>query len=117
MKSLALALLLLCVGAEPAKAQDDPTFALVSGAYLTAAMADLATSQAAMARGGHEVLLGAGLENRPVAFGLLKGGLAAGTVYLLYRVHRHRPKTAFWLGVALTSVEITAVSWNARQLR
>ena len=61
-----------------------------------------------------EAAFGAQWQNSPIAFAATKSALTALFVYQLQKLHRTRPKTAFILGIAGTSVEAALIARTAR---
>lgn len=112
MKSLCCALLLLT--ATPLSAQDRP-FQIAKAVYVTAAMADLAVTEYRLGQGGvREAGLGRGLEQQPIAFGLVKGSLTAGALVAFQRLHKSKPKLATALVIAFTAIESYAALHNRK---
>lgn len=95
--------------------RDDRPFHVAQSTFIASAMADLAVTEYQIGRGlGREGMLGAGLERRPIALGAVKGGLTAAAALLFQRIHRDRPKLAFWMAAIASGVEIAATAHNAR---
>jgi hypothetical protein len=96
-------------------ASDDGKFHVVLGAFVTAAGTDVAVSMYQIGRGtAREAGFGSWWQDSPVAFAVTKSALTALFAYQLQRLHRTRPKAAFILGIAATSVEATLVARSAR---
>ena len=94
---------------------DDPKFKLLMGAFITAAGSDIGISMYQIGRGAaRERGFGAWWQDSPVTFGITKSGAMAFAVYGLEKMHRTRPKTAFILGIAATSLEMTLAARGAR---
>lgn len=95
--------------------KDDGRFHLVLGAFVTAAGTDVASSMYQIGRGAaREAAFGAPWQNSPVAFAATKSALTALFVYQLQKLHRTRPKAAFILGIAGTSIEAALIARTAR---
>lgn len=120
MTTRALFLLACLAWPAPSAAQSppDPPFVIATAALITVASADLAISTYAFGAGvAAEGGIGRGLEQHPVAFGLVKGSFIAADVAVFGALHRRHPRLAFWMTVGVTSLE-AAVTWrNARLLR
>ena len=96
-------------------ADDDGRFHAVLGSFITAAGTDVAVSMYQIGRGtAREAGFGAWWQDSPVAFAATKSVLTALFAYQLQRPHRTRPKTAFILGIAGTSVEAMLIARSAR---
>ena len=92
-------------------------FVIASDALVAATMTDLAVSTYLIGAGrGREAGLGAGLEERPVLFCVLKGSVTASEIALLRALHRRHPRVALWMTVSITSLEVAATWHNARLL-
>ena len=103
--------------AQAAPAPPDQPFVIASDALVAAAMTDLAIGTYLIGAGrGREAGLGAGLEQRPVLFGVVKGSVMAAEIALLRAVHRRHPRVALWITISITSVEVAATWHNARLL-
>ena len=101
-----------------AQAPETRRFAVALGTYDVLAGADLTSTAYLMGQThGHFHEFIAPLGQRPATIIGSKLALAAGASYLLIRLHRTKPRTAFWLTVALSSVEASATAWNTHQLR
>jgi hypothetical protein len=95
--------------------REDPRLQLLTGAFITAASADLAVTMYQIGRGAaRERGFGAWWQDEPVPFALTKSGMAAIFVYGLQRMHRTRPKTAFVIGLVATAAEAALVVHGAR---
>jgi len=93
----------------------DGAFHVVLGSFMTAAGTDVAVSMYQIGRGtAREAAFGSWWQDSPVAFAATKSAVAALFAYQLQRLHRTRPKTAFILGIASTSVEAALVARSAR---
>lgn len=102
----------------PTTEKDDGRFHLVLGAFVTAAGTDVASSMYQIGRGAaREAAFGAPWQDSPVAFAATKSALTALFVYQLQKLHRTRPKAAFILGIAGTSVEAALIARTARLQR
>jgi hypothetical protein len=98
--------------------KDEGRFHLVLGAFVTAAGTDIASSMYQIGRGSaREAGFGAAWQDSPVAFAATKSALTALFVYQLQKLHRTRPKAAFILGIAGTSVEAALIARTARMQR
>ena len=96
-------------------ASDDGKFHAVLGAFVTAAGTDVAVSMYQIGRGtAREAGFGSWWQDSPVAFAATKSALTALFAYQLQRLHKTRPRTAFILGIASTSVEVALVARSAR---
>ena len=96
-------------------ASHDGAFHIVLGAFVTAAGTDVAVSMYQIGRGtAREAAFGSWWQDSPVAFSVTKSALTALFAYQLQRLHRSRPKVAFILGIASTSVEAALVARSAR---
>ncbi len=117
MKAGWLLLVLLLAGAVPARAQGALPFHLAVGAYMTTAFVDVATTEYGLGRGTVREVnpLFVPIANKgPVVAGLAKGLVHTGVAALLLSDHKHHPKRAFWLAVALTGMQLTVDIHNAR---
>lgn len=56
-------------------------------------------------------------EDRPAAMGIAKGALAAGSIYVLVKLHRKHPKATFWTAVGLGALQAYITVRNVRLLR
>ena len=113
---LALLLTTPAFAQAPSPASDQP-FVIASGALVAAAMTDLTIGTYLIGAGrGREAGLGAGLEQHPVLFGVVKGSVMATEIALLRAVHRRHPRVALWMTVTVTSIEVAATWHNARLL-
>lgn len=76
-------------------------------AHVVAQFADVSTTSFAMGRGGFREAnpVMRPFAGNPIRLALVKGAYATGTSYLLLKLHRTRPKTAF--GLAVLSVVTT----------
>ena len=91
---LALLLTTPAFAQAPSPPSDQP-FVIASGALVAAAMTDLTIGTYLIGAGrGREAGLGAGLEQRPVLFGVVKGSVMATEIALLRAVHRRHPRVA-----------------------
>lgn len=101
----------------PAAPQGDgwPTH-LAIASYMTLQGSDLATTAYVLGAGtGRELNpILAPFSDRPVVFGAVKMGAATASSYLLLRLHRTRPRLAFWLAAAGSGVYAGVVAHNAR---
>lgn len=98
--------------------KDDGRFHLVLGAFVTAAGTDIASSMYQIGRGSaREAAFGSPWQDSPVAFAATKSALTAFFAYQLQKLHRTRPKAAFILGIAGTSVEAALIARTARLQR
>lgn len=96
-------------------ARDEGAFHIVLGAFVTAAGTDVAVSMYQIGRGAaREAGFGSWWQDSPVAFAMTKSAATALFAYQLHRLHRTRPKAAFILGIATTSVEAALVARAAR---
>jgi len=117
-----LGAMLILLLATPAFAQAPPAppdqpFVIASDALVAATMTDLAISTYLIGEGrGREAGLGAGLEQRPVLYGVVKGSVTASEIALLRALHRRHPRVALWMAVSITSIEVAATWHNARLL-
>lgn len=102
--AIALCLLPSLASAQALETDGWPTH-LAIGAFLTLNGADLATTAYLLgsARGREANALLAPLSTKPVAFGLVKMGIATSAGYLMLRLHAQHPKLAFTVA-ALGSV-------------
>jgi hypothetical protein len=106
------------VHAATAADRDDGRVHLVMGAFVTAAGTDVASSMYMIGRGAaREAAFGKQWQDSPVAFAATKSALTALFVYQLQRLHRTRPKAAFILGIAGTSVEAALIARTSRLQR
>jgi len=80
---------------------------LALASYTTLNGADLATTEFLLGsdRGREANPILAPFSNRPVAYGAVKMGLSAGTVWLLLRYHHDHPKLAWGLTTLGIAVE------------
>lgn len=98
--------------------KDDGRFHLVLGAFMTAAGTDVASSMYQIGRGAaREAAFGSTWQDSPIAFAATKSAVTALFVYQLQKLHRTRPKAAFILGIAGTSVEAALIARTARLQR
>jgi hypothetical protein len=82
---------------------------------------DLSTTMYAMGRSSGQFSeanpLLAWAEDRPVAMGLVKGLVAAGTTYGLIRLHHTRPKTALAASLGLVALQSWVTYRNMQTIR
>lgn len=116
-----VATMIVALGVTPARAQGAsdgwPTH-LAIGSYMTLQGADLSTTMYVLGakRGVEANALLAPFSNKPVAFGIIKMGAASASSYLLLRLHRTRPRLAFWLAVGGSAFYVGIVAHNAQVL-
>ena len=91
-------------------------FVIAVAVYDVAAATDIAVSTFVIGQGSGREAFDL-FRNRPVALSVTKLSLAAAATYGLTRLHRYRPKLAFWMTVAATGIEIAVTARNAKFIR
>ena len=93
----------------------DGLYHVVTGAFVVAASTDLSVSMYQIGRGvAREKGFGAQWQDSPVAFAVTKSAMTAVVAYGLQRMHKTRPRTALFLGVAATAFETWLAARGAR---
>lgn len=93
----------------------DTGFKIVQASFFAAASSDLAVSMYQIGAGNaREAGFGSWWQDSPVAFAISKSAVTVAFAYGLERLHKTKPKLAFWLGIAATSVEGSLVVLNAQ---
>lgn len=105
--------------AADAPAQTSEAFRVALGLYIGGQFTDATLTEYELGRGGYREVnpLFAGIQNRPLLFGIVKGAVTYESARAILGVHRRHPREAFVLAAVLAGVQ-AAVTWhNARLLR
>ena len=119
---IASVLVLGLVSTTPCAAQTDqktPWFVKVPLAtYVTADMADMATTGAALSRGAREANpFLRPLSGHPALLGFVNGATMAVTTYAILRMSNEHPKRAAIVASILATIEVTVVRHNLDVIR